>query len=117
MSQRPPIRDDEDLPEPPQVRRLRHLVSTLMVVLIGGMLVVVVTMVLRLGLVGETGEAPAGPIDAAQFTLPKGAEVVSVGRGPDEVLILTRDVNGAETLRAFDAASGDEKSATPIMRE
>jgi hypothetical protein len=33
------------------------------------------------------------------------------------VLIVTRDPAGAETLRVFDAASGAEKSATPIARE
>jgi len=110
------VRDDEDLPEPPQVRRLRLLVSVLMVVLIGGMVVVAVAMVLRLGALGGPEPMP-GPVSAAEFALPEGAEVVSLGRGPGEVLILTRDPAGAETLRIFDAASGAEKSATPIRRE
>ena len=87
-----------------------------MVVLIGGMVVVAVAMVLRLGALNGSDAAP-GPVSAAEFTLPVGAEVVSVGRGPGEVLILTRDVAGAETLRVFDAGSGAEKSATPIARE
>ena len=116
MVQPRPVVDDEDLPEPPQVRRLRLLVSALMVVLIGGMVVVAVTMVLRLGMLGGSDSAPA-PVGAAEFTLPEGAEVVSVGRGPGEVLILTRDPAGAETLRVFDAGSGAEKSATPVRRE
>ncbi len=87
-----------------------------MVVLIGGMVVVAVTMVLRLGGLGSPDKAPA-PVGATEFALPEAAEVVSVGRGPGEVLILTRDPAGAETLRVFDAASGTEKSATPITRE
>ena len=116
MAQPRPVRDDEDLPEAPQVRRLRLLVSALMVVLIGGMVVVAVAMVLRLGGLNGSEKAPA-PVNAAEFALPVGAEVVSVGRGPGEVLILTRDVAGAETLRVFDARSGAEKSATPIARE
>ncbi len=87
-----------------------------MVVLIGGMVVVAVTMVLRLGALNGSDAAP-GPVNAAEFTLPEGAEVVSVGRGPGEVLILTRDAVGAETLRLFDAGSGAEKSAIPITRE
>ncbi len=116
MVQPRPVVDDEDLPEPPQVKRLRLLVSALMVVLIGGMVVVAVAMVLRLGALNGSDAAP-GPVSAAEFTLPEGDEVVSVGRGPGEVLILTRDPAGAETLRVFDADSGAEKSATPVARE
>ena len=116
MVQPRPVAGDEDLPEPPQVRRLRLLVSVLMVVMIGGMVVVAVALVLRLSLLGGSDPAPA-PVSAAEFTLPEGAEVVSLGRGPGEVLILTRDSAGAETLRVFDAASGAEKSATPVGRE
>ncbi|MHA1528832.1 MAG: DUF6476 family protein, partial [Alphaproteobacteria bacterium] len=52
MVQPRPVVDNEDLPEPPQVRRLRLLVSVLMVVLIGGMVVVAVALVLRLGALG-----------------------------------------------------------------
>ena len=57
------------------------------------------------------------PVSAADFVLPEGAEVVALGRGPGEVLILTREPSGAETLRVFDAASGAETSATPVRRE
>jgi hypothetical protein len=116
MVQPRPVVDAEDLPEPPQVRRLRLLVSALMVVMIGGMVVVAVALVLRLGALGGSEKAPA-PVSAAEFSLPIGAEVVSLGRGPGEVLILTREPSGAETLRVFDAGSGAEKSATPIIRE
>ena len=97
------------------MRRLRLLVTSLMVVLIVGMVVVVAAMVVRLGLVGEP--APLAPVTAGQFTLPQGAEVVAIGRGPGEVVILTRDAAGAETLRVFDAASGTKISATPVVRE
>jgi len=104
------------LPEPPQVRRLRRLVSALMVVMIGAMVVVAVALVLRLGALDGSEPTP-GPVSAAEFTLPAGAEVVSLGRGPGEVLILTRDAAGAETLRVFDAGSGAQISATPVGRE
>lgn len=113
----PRPRADEDLPEPPQVRRLRRLVSLLILVLIGGMLVVVVAMVLQLGaLKGDRAAAP-GPVTADAFALPGNAKVVSLGRAEGQVLMLTRDPSGAETLRVFDAASGAEVSATPIRRE
>jgi hypothetical protein len=106
---------DDDLPEPPRVRRLRLLVSLLTVVLIGGMVVVAAAMVIRLG---DLGGAPKlAPITAAGLTLPSGAEVMAVGQGGAGVLILTRDASGAETLRVFDPASGAQVSATPITRE
>jgi hypothetical protein len=110
------FRDDEDLPEPPQVRRLRLLVSSLMVVLIGGMVVIAVAMVMKLGALNGS-DKPLAPVSATEFALPTGAGVVSVGRGPGEVLILTRDPADVETLRIFDADSGAEKSATPVTRE
>lgn len=86
-------------------------------VLIGGMLVVVGAMVVRLGALQPAREAAPGPVAAEAFALPAGAEVVALGRAPGEVLILTRDAGGAETLRVFDAASGAERSATPVRRE
>jgi hypothetical protein len=87
-------------------------------VLIGGMLVVVVAMVVRLGVLGGPDEAQTPvPVSAEAFNLPEGAEVISLGRGPAEVLILTRDPAGVEMLRVFDAASGTEKSATPVTRK
>jgi hypothetical protein len=108
---------DPDLPEPPQVRRLRRLVSLLILVLIGGMLVVAAAMVAQLGAFRAAPEAPLAPISAGALALPAGAEVIALGRGPGEVLILTRSPDGVETLRAFDAATGAERSATPIQRE
>jgi hypothetical protein len=111
----PPIPQDDDLPEPPQIRRLRLLVSLLIVVLIGGMLVVVVAMVIRLGSIGAPPRL--APVTAEAIALPAGAEVVAVGQGGAGVLILTRDAGDAETLRVFDPATGAELSATPVLRE
>jgi hypothetical protein len=115
MTQPRPVRD-EDLPEPPQVKRLRLLVSLLMVVLIVGMLVVVAAMVIRLGTFGGSVPAPV-PVSAEKLTLPAGAEIVAVGQGGSGVIIVTRDGAGAETLRVFDPATGAETSATQITRE
>ncbi len=81
------------------------------------MLVVVGAMVVRLGMFEGQREAVLEPIDAEAFILPAGATVVTVGHAAGEVLMVTRDEGGAETLRVFDAASGVEKSATPIRRE
>ena len=110
-------RPDDDLPEPPQLRRLRRLVSLLILVLIGGMVVVVAVMVVQLGRLESPREAVLEPVSAESFALPAGAQVVTVGHAPGEVLMVTRDEAGAETLRVFDAATGAETSATPIRRE
>ena len=99
------------------MRRLRRLVSLLILVLIGGMLVVVVAMVVQLGALEGQREAVLEPISAESFLLPDGATVVTVGHAPGEVLMVTRAPDGSETLRVFDAASGEEISATPIRRE
>jgi hypothetical protein len=106
---------DDDLPEPPQVRRLRLMVNALLVVLMVGMLVVVGAMVLKLGALGSAPKL--APITAEGLTLPEGAKVVAVGQGGSDILVITRDAAGAETLRAFDPASGAQVSATPIARE
>ena len=116
MVQPRPVRNDDDLPEPPQVRRLRLLVSLLMVVLIGGMLVVVVAMVVKLGAVGPSSPSLA-PVTAEGIALPAGEDVVAVGQGGNGVMLVTRDASGAEMLRVFDPASGAEVSATAITRE
>lgn len=97
------------------MRRLRLLVTTLMVVLILGMVTIVAAMVVRLGLMDVPG-APA-PITAESLVLPEGHDVVSIGRGGGEVLILTRSPDGVETLRTFDAATGEPVSATSVTRE
>jgi hypothetical protein len=109
-------KNDEDLPEPPQVRRLRLLVSVLMVVMIGAIVVVVISLVRGIGAL-DLSKTALEPVSAEQFSLPVDAEAITLGRGLGEVLILTRDPAGIETLRIFDAATGAEISATPITRE
>ena len=114
----PRVGEDDDIPEPAPVRRLRLLVTTLMVVLIGGMITVTAALVIRLGIGGGTeAPAPLAPVSAEALTLPEGAEIRALGRGPGEVLILTRDAEGTERLRVFDAASGAQRSVTPVRRE
>ncbi len=81
------------------------------------MLVVAVAMVVQLGALDGQRQAVLEPIGARSFPLPEGAEIVSIGRAPGEVLMATRAAEGGETLRVFDAASGEEISATPIRRE
>ena len=107
--------DDDEVPEPPPLRRLRLLVSLLTAVLILGVVVVSATLVIRL-----TQPAPAVPatakITAPSLTLPEGHAVAGLGQGAGTVVVITRAPGGAETLRVFDAATGAPVSATPVRR-
>ena len=108
----------EDIEEPPALRRLRWLVTTLMVVLIFGMLAIVAVFVIRLGGIGQNlaDSGLAAPISAEAFALPAGEEVTALGRAGNQVLMLTRDAAGEERLRSFDAATGAAISESSIAR-
>lgn len=93
------------------------MVTLLIVVLIVGVITVAVTLVIRLGALESTPNAPAAPIAAEALTLPAGEEVIALGRGPGEILVLTRDGDGKERLRSFAAETGAERSVTAVSRE
>ena len=115
MAQPPPGTRDEDFPEPPRLRRLRHLVTALILVLILGVVIVVAALVISLGSLFEA--TPAEPVTADSLVLPAGEEIVSVGEGRGAVLVVTRDAAGAERLYSFDRTSGERLSGTAIERE
>ncbi|MFW8634349.1 DUF6476 family protein [Cribrihabitans pelagius] len=88
--------------EPPQIRFLRRLVTTLTVVMIGGLLVVIALLVIRL-----SGEDLALP---AEIALPEGvtAEAVTLGRGWIAV------VSGDGRILIFDRETGALKQEVEI---
>ena len=83
--------------------------------MIAGILFIVAVMAIRLGSLG--GSAPVPPVSAEALTLPAGVEIVAIGRGGGEVMVITRDASGAEMLRLLDPATGAERRAVPIRRE
>ena len=89
-----------------------------MIVLIMGMITVAGALVIRLGLGGPEAAAPGlpAPVAADGISLPEGAEIRAIGRAGGEILVVTRDAAGAEHLRAFDAATGAQRSVTPVRR-
>ncbi|MEM8841435.1 MAG: DUF6476 family protein [Pseudomonadota bacterium] len=110
-----PVGGDEDVPEPPALRRLRLLVTVLTSVLIIGMLTMIVVFVIQvLGVAGQ-GPAPQGGVSAEEITLPAGEQITAIGRGRATLLITTEGAGG-ETLRIFDAATGAPLSSTLIRR-
>ena len=108
---------EDDLPEPPQVRRLRHLVTALVLVLIVGVVTVAATLVIRLVAWPAGERAPAAAATAARTALPAGERIVAIGRSGGEIAVATEDADGVERLRFFDAASGEARSVTRIRRE
>ncbi len=110
-----PVGGDEDPPEPPALRRLRLLVTVLTSVLIIGMLTMIVVFVIQV--LGVTGRSPTpqASVSAEEITLPAGARITAIGRG-QSTLLITTDGAGGETLRVFDAETGDPLSTTPIRR-
>ena len=97
------------------MRRLRLMVSALLFVLIAGVVMVVATLVIRLGAIGPAPEATA--IVAERLALPIGERITAVGQGGGKILLTTKDDFGTERLRAFSAATGEALSETRIERK
>jgi hypothetical protein len=105
--------DEDEFPEPPRLRRLRWLVTGLMVALIVGVLSIAATIVIRLGFLGGSELAP---VTAPEFRLPEGHEVVAVGRGEGTVLFFLRAPDGTESLHAFDQQTGAPAGVSAVTR-
>jgi hypothetical protein len=69
--------------EPPQLKFLRRLVTTLTVVMIGGLVVVISLLVIRL--------SADGPNLPAEITLPEGIKAQAVTFGQGWVAVVTTD--------------------------
>ncbi len=82
--------------EPPQLKFLRRLVTTLTVVMIGGLVVVISLLVIRL-----SGD-PAIPSLPDHIALPDGASAQAVTFGDGWVALVTTD----SRILVFDAQSG-----------
>ena len=109
---------EDDVEEPPQLRRLRILVMALMVVLMLGIVTIAVTIVIRLGFVGEgTGGATVPQLRAEAVALPEGAEITALGQGAQGLLVSIRLADGRELLRVHDAVTGALVQETVIQRE
>ena len=106
--------DEDEFPEPPRLRRLRWLVTGLMVALIVGVLSIAATIVIRLGFLGGSAVAP---VTAPAFELPEAHEIVAVGRGDGAILFLLRAPDGTEALHAFDQRTGAPAGVSAVTRE
>jgi len=102
-------------------------VTLLVAVMIGGVITVAATLVIRLSALDGGGRAPEpvadpippqipAPIAAEALVLPEGARITAIGRSGTEILVATEGPEG-EVLRVFDAGTGRAVSATPIRRD
>lgn len=91
------------MPEPGNLRLLRLLVTTLMVVMILGVLVIVGLLVTRLS-------ADRTPPLPDQIALPDGARALAVTAGPGWYAVVTQD----QRILIFDATSGSLRQSVEI---
>jgi hypothetical protein len=115
-SSRPEASDPEDLPEPPRIRALRRLVTTLTVVLILGMVTIAVTLVLRITRTPAPAPAPASVLWPDRIALPVGERITASGFGQGLLMLVTEDEAGAARLRLYDPETGALQHVVAIER-
>jgi len=86
---------DEDMPEPPQIRRFRRLVSLSMVMMMVGMLGIMVALVWKLT---RTDSGPAMPPISAEIDIPEGYDVLSASRTGSQMMLLLENTETGERL-------------------
>jgi hypothetical protein len=99
---------DEDVPEPPRLRRLRRLVTLLTATLIAGVITIVGLLVIRLTAVRHVSDLPG------EIHLPAGESARAVTLGSDWLAVVTVDGEGRERIRVLDRATGAARGTTEI---
>jgi hypothetical protein len=98
---------DPPAPLPPELRFLKRLVTTLTVVMIGGVLTIVALLVIRL-------QTPPAPLPLPEgITLPDGSRATAFTQGGDWYAVVTE---GDEIL-IFDRASGELRQRVQVLPE
>lgn len=90
--------------EPPQIRFLRRLVTTLTVAMIGGVLVIIALLVIRL----SADDVPL----PAEIALPPGITAEAVTFGSDWIAIVSQE----DSILIFDRSSGELRQTIQISR-
>lgn len=102
---------DDDAPEPRRLRQLRWLVNALTITLIAGFIVIVATLVIRLG---AAPPVPVLPVLPASVTLPDGETARAVTFGSGWVAVVTMDATGVERIHVWDTAGGRARATMEI---
>ncbi len=110
-------REEEDLPEPPKLRFLRRMVVALTATLMVGVLTIAAAIVITV----SRDPAPAPLADGAELaervTLPAKETLISATLSAGVLTVATRGPDGAETLRMFDASTGEARGVVAVARD
>ena len=98
---------EDGFPEPPRLRQLRLLVTTLTVTLILGVIAIVALLVIRLA------PTPA-PTLPPRIRLPAGESARAVTLGQGWLAVVTVDGSGHERIRVLDRTTGAQRAVTEI---
>lgn len=94
-------REDDDFPEPPQVRALRGLVTLLTITMIVGIAVVAGALVYKV-----TQDAP--PARFTEITIEPGLSVIRMDHSqPDRLVLVLRRADGGELVRVYRSVGGE----------
>lgn len=104
----PTAPNSEYHPEPVGLRRLRRLITTLTVVMIGGVLVIVGVLVTRL--------TATGPNLPDMITLPSGEVAEAYTQGKGWIAVVTRDGDGQMRIHVL-SESGTPRQTIEIEPE
>ncbi|MBU3036403.1 DUF6476 family protein [Tritonibacter mobilis] len=96
--------EPENITEPAQLRFLRRLVTTLTVIMVGGVLVVIALLVIRLS------DDTAAPQLPAEITLPDGATARAVTFGTGWLAVVTTD----DQILILDSETGALRQSVQI---
>ncbi|WP_283967361.1 DUF6476 family protein [Tritonibacter sp. AK171] len=96
--------EPENITEPAQLRFLRRLVTTLTVIMVGGVLVVIALLVIRLS------DDTSAPLLPADITLPDGATARAVTFGSGWLAVVTTD----DQILILDSETGALRQSVQI---
>ncbi|MEK6205509.1 MAG: DUF6476 family protein [Amylibacter sp.] len=96
----------DDIPEPGNLRLLRRLVTTLIVVMILGFLTLIAMLVMRLA-----PSAPELPLPSS-ITLPDGSKAETFTQGPDWFAVVTTD----SRILIYDRVTGELRQMMEIEK-
>ncbi len=91
--------------------------TALTATLILGVVVVVGAMILRLSGAGDRGGFDPRAVSAERVALPAGEAIVAVGGAGPALVVATRDAEGRERLRLFDAETGAASAVVVVERD
>ena len=97
-----PIDDEPLLPEPANLKFLRRLVTVLTATMIGGLILIISLLVIRL--------SDTGPTLPDQITLPKGVSATAFTMGKGWYAV----VSDAGDILIYDASTGELRKTIPV---